>query len=223
VDYLARSAAAAFDRVNAQEELARQALLDPLTGVANRRHFDREMHRLNASADRAYGLVLCDLDHFKTVNDRLGHEAGDELLRIAAARLTSSVRSSDIVARLGGDEFVVLVPGVTEPAALARIRDNIETKFRQRVKVGRWQLSSLPCSLGVAVAPRDGRTPREVLRSADESMYDAKRARRVADPRVTVTLPGATVVTLPGDDALQIVPTAHPRVPADDAPPEPLD
>ena len=196
VDFLARSARAAYERASMQAELSRQALLDPLTGVANRRHFDREVNRLLAAGGRAYAIVLCDLDHFKTVNDRLGHDAGDELLRIAAARLTASVRAGDLVARLGGDEFVVLLPGVSSRAALERVRDNISARLDQRVKVGRWQLSSLPCSLGIAAAPRDGRTPREVLRAADESMYDSKRARRSGAARLTVTLPDAGFTTI---------------------------
>ena len=192
VDFLARTATIAFDRTVHNEDLARQALLDPLTGVANRRHFDHEVGRL-AAGKRGYGIVLCDLDHFKTVNDRLGHDAGDELLRIAAARLSTSVRTGDLVARLGGDEFVVLLPGVTTRESLQRIHDTIAARLDQRVKIGRWQLSTLPCSLGVAAAPRDGRTPRAVLRAADESMYDAKNRRKAAHRRVTVTLPEATV------------------------------
>jgi diguanylate cyclase (GGDEF)-like protein len=192
VDFLARSASVAYERSTVKEDLARQALLDPLTGVANRRHFDHEVARL-AAGRRGYGIVLCDLDHFKTVNDRLGHDTGDDLLRIAAARLTTSVRAGDLVARIGGDEFVVLLPGVTSREALQRIHDTITARFEQRVKIGRWQLSSLPCSLGVALAPRDGRTAREVIRAADESMYDAKRARKSIRQQVTVSLPESTV------------------------------
>jgi diguanylate cyclase (GGDEF)-like protein len=192
VDFLARSASAAYDRSAVKEDLARQALLDPLTAVANRRHFDHELALLTA-ARRGYGLLLCDLDHFKTVNDRLGHEAGDDLLRIAAARLSSSVRAGDLVARLGGDEFVVLLPGVSSREALQRVRDTIASRFDQRVSLGQWQLSSLPCSLGLAVAPHDGRTARDVMRAADESMYDAKRMRKAHPQQVTVTLPEATV------------------------------
>lgn len=191
VDFLAHSATIAFERSAARDDLARQALLDPLTGVANRRHFDREIERL-AAGGRGYGIVLCDLDHFKTVNDRLGHDVGDDLLRIAAARLSTSVRTGDLVARLGGDEFVVLLPGVTSPEALRRIRDTIAARFEQRVRVGRWQLSVLPCSLGVAIG-QDGCTARETMRAADKSMYDAKRARRSTHHRVTVTVPDATI------------------------------
>jgi diguanylate cyclase (GGDEF)-like protein len=192
VDFLARSASVAYERSTVREDLTRQALLDPLTGVGNRRHFDDEIRRLSI-ARRGYGIVVCDLDHFKTINDRLGHETGDDLLRIAAARLSTSVRAGDLVARLGGDEFVVLLPGVTSREALQRVYDTIAAKFEQRVKVGRWQLSALPCSFGVAVAPTDGRTPREVMRAADESMYDAKHRRKSLRHRVTVTLPEATV------------------------------
>ena len=192
VDFLAHSATIAFERSLARDDLARQALIDPLTGVANRRNFDHEIQRL-ATSRNGYGIVLCDLDHFKTVNDRLGHDVGDDLLRIAAARLSTSVRAGDLVARLGGDEFVVLLPGVTSPEALQRVRDTIATRFDQRVRLGRWQLSSLPCSLGVAIAPRHGRSPRDVMRAADKSMYDAKRLRRSAHHRVTVSMPDATI------------------------------
>ena len=192
VDFLARSASTAHEQSAVKEDLARQALLDPLTGVANRRHFDHELALL-AAGRRGYGVVLCDLDHFKTINDRLGHQAGDDLLRIAAARLTSSVRTGDLVARLGGDEFVILLPGITSREALQRVHDTIEARLEQRVKLGQWQLSSLPCSLGLAVAMRDGRTAREVMRTADESMYDAKRTRKSRRQQVTVTLPEATV------------------------------
>jgi diguanylate cyclase (GGDEF)-like protein len=192
VDFLARSATLAFERSVARDDLARQALLDPLTGVANRRRFDHELERLAASRN-GFGVVVCDLDHFKTVNDRLGHDVGDDLLRVAALRLSTSVRAGDLVARLGGDEFVVLLPGVTSPEAVKRVRDTIATRLDQRVRLGRWQMSSLPCSLGVAVGPRDGRTPREVMRAADASMYDAKRLRRSTPNRVTVSMPDATI------------------------------
>ena len=195
VDFLAQSANVAFERSAQKQDLTRQALLDPLTGVANRRQFDREVARLAASG-RSYSVVLCDLDHFKAVNDRLGHEAGDELLRIAAARLTATLRSGDLIARIGGDEFVVLLPSMTSTQSLHRIRDSITERLGQRVSLGSWQLSSLPCSLGIASAPRDGRSSREVLRAADESMYDEKRAHKTDPPPITITLPDASAIRL---------------------------
>ena len=205
IGFLTRAAGVAFERTAMHEELTRQAMNDPLTGVANRRQFDKEIQRL-AGTRRDYGVVLCDLDHFKTVNDRFGHDAGDELLRIAAARLNACVRTTDLVARLGGDEFVVLLPGVTTRAALQRVSESISAKFQQRVKVGRWQLSSIPCSLGVAASPRDGRTPREVLRAADESMYDAKKtARKASRPKVTVSLPEQATVDLPAEEQARVI------------------
>jgi diguanylate cyclase (GGDEF)-like protein len=188
LDTLAAAATAASERALMREELSRQALLDPLTGVANRRCFDDEVERLEAERV-GYGILLCDLDHFKTVNDRLGHDAGDEVLRIAAARLTAGVRSTDMVARLGGDEFVVLLPGLTSRKGLAAARQQIAAKLAEPLQVGRWQLPCLPCSLGVASSPRDGRSGREVLRAADESMYDVKRRHRTAPVPVTVRLP----------------------------------
>jgi diguanylate cyclase (GGDEF)-like protein len=193
IETLASAAAVAFERAGQRAELARQALLDPLTGVANRRRFDEEVARLAARPQLGFGIVLCDLDDFKTVNDRLGHEAGDELLRIAAGRLSASVRPGDLVARLGGDEFVVLLPEVTTRASLEAVRRKVAARFDEPLKVGRWQLSCLPSSFGVAAMPRDGLTVREVMRAADESMYDVKRLRRNAAPVLDVTLPDATV------------------------------
>jgi diguanylate cyclase (GGDEF)-like protein len=197
VDFLAHSADATFERSTLQENLARQALVDPLTGVANRRHFDDEINNL-ADGSRGYGVVLCDLDHFKSVNDQLGHEVGDEILQIAAARLLASVRAGDVIARLGGDEFAVLLPGVTSREALQRIVDTIRSKFDQPVRVSRWQFESLPCSLGAASAPRDGHIPRDVMRAADASMYDVKRGRKAAHSRVVVTVPDQRTMDLDG-------------------------
>ena len=195
IDFLAHSAEVAYERSALQDNLARQALIDPLTGVANRRHFDQEIRRL-AESPRGYGVVLCDLDHFKTVNDRLGHEVGDEILQIAAARLLSSVRSGDVIARLGGDEFAVLLPGVTSREALDRIVETIRSKFDQPVQVSRWQLESLPCSLGAASAQQNGLVPRDVMRAADESMYDVKRGHKASPSRVSVSLPDQRSVHL---------------------------
>lgn len=189
VEALVSAAAGALERAALQAQLARQALLDPLTGVANRRRFDEQVARLCADGKPRFSLILCDLDHFKSVNDRLGHEAGDDLLRVAAGRLAASVRSGDLVARLGGDEFVVLLPGVVSQVALEAIKTKIAMRFSEPVAVGRWQLSSLPNSIGTATAPRDGHTPRDLLRVADEAMYDVKRAHRQASPAVSVVIP----------------------------------
>jgi len=106
------------EREAAHRALAHRARHDPLTGLANRAHFD---DRLAAALERtrdedsALALVLIDLDQFKTVNDSLGHQAGDELLRRLAPRLEGAARPSDLVARLGGDEFVVLSEGLAGP------------------------------------------------------------------------------------------------------------
>ena len=185
---LSAAASVAADRARLQAELARQALIDPLTGIANRRGFDETLARLSATG-LGYSLVICDLDHFKSVNDRFGHDAGDDLLRIAAARLTASVRAGDVVARFGGDEFVVLLPGLTSRRALETVRGKVTAAFSEPVRIGRWEMSSLPCSLGAASAPRDGRTPREVLRSADRAMYDVKHEQQPGAATVTLALP----------------------------------
>ena len=193
LDALGGAATAAFERARLQAELERQARHDPLTGLANRRHFDEVAREVDAAGGRGLGIVLCDLDGFKSVNDRLGHEVGDELLELTARRLVGCVRETDLVARLGGDEFVILVPDVESAAAMAAISAKITERLAEHVHVGRWQLAGIPHSLGVATGPRDGDTVREVLRAADTAMYAAKRSA-AGDHGVTV-LPHARRAT----------------------------
>jgi diguanylate cyclase (GGDEF)-like protein len=122
-------------------------------------------------------VMLLDLDGFKQVNDTLGHDAGDQLLKLLAGRLCDGVRAGDLVARLGGDEFVVMLAGITSDAAARRVADGIRRLLEEPVVVGRWRFPP-GVSVGVAVAPGDGIAPRELMRRADERMYEAKRARR---------------------------------------------
>jgi diguanylate cyclase (GGDEF)-like protein len=152
------------------------AARDPLTLLRNRRSFDDVFGAETARFDR-YGrplaLLMLDLDHFKAVNDRYGHEAGDEVLRRAAAILAECVRDVDTVARFGGEEFVVLMPETPLKAALEageRIRAAIEATPVP------WRGSSIPLtiSIGVAAAPEIVATPAELISSADVALYDAK-------------------------------------------------
>ncbi len=163
----------------ARQSLAHRALHDPLTGLANRDLLmDRLSHALSRSARSGLPtmVLFCDLDHFKAVNDELGHETGDLVLVTVADRLRQVVRPSDTVARLGGDEFVVVVEGVVgwdEQRAFAeRVRvvlDEPVTVAGQVVRVG--------ASIGVAVArPEDD--ARSLLREADATMYRAKARGR---------------------------------------------
>lgn len=156
--------------------------IDPLTETLNRRGFERELKRSLAYVKR-YGtqaaLIYIDLDSFKPVNDRHGHNAGDAVLKAAAASLVRNVRASDVVARYGGDEFVVLVWNVNGPAAEAKARALETAIYGTRVQ---WGSSSfvVGASAGVAVlGPLD--TPDEVIAQADAAMYARKRERKGID------------------------------------------
>ncbi|MET0522265.1 MAG: sensor domain-containing diguanylate cyclase, partial [Jiangellaceae bacterium] len=156
-----------------QEQLAHEAQHDALTGLPNRR---RMQDALDASLrNNAVAVLFVDLDGFKPVNDAHGHEAGDELLRQVAARLSSCVRENDVLARVGGDEFVVLMPGVLNAAdadaMCARIREAVSHPFAidgHDVQIG--------ASVGIHLAPPAG-DPDEALRAADHAMYTVKKSR----------------------------------------------
>jgi diguanylate cyclase (GGDEF)-like protein len=179
IEALASAAAFAFDRAALQAQLERLAMADPLTGVANRRRFDEALQDIDRHA--GYGVVVVDLDGFKDVNDRLGHEAGDELLQAAAGRLAACVRSEDVVARLGGDEFAALIAPIAEPGAVERVASLARSKFAEPVHIADVTLTCVPCSVGIAASPGDGTEPRDVLRAADRAMYRAKARRGVAE------------------------------------------
>jgi len=158
---------------------------DILTGLPNRSLLNARLRQIFAQAQRGGLQVACiflDFDHFKRINDTLGHDAGDQLLQSIAQRLTSAVRESDTVARLGGDEFVVILPGL-DPAhatfeimtVLQRVRDSFQAPFRLAD-----QTPTLTCSLGVSVYPLDAVDPVTMIKQADTAMYAAKEAGRNA-------------------------------------------
>lgn len=160
----------------ANEELTRMAYYDNLTGVANRALFskfmDQTMRRSRRNRDYC-ALLQIDLDHFKVVNDSLGHAAGDEVLREAAARIQHSLRESDMVGRVGGDEFVVLLSDVVSADAAMRVAE----KIREALAVPLFhdgQPLSITASIGVAIYPEHGTDEITLSRNADFAMYRAK-------------------------------------------------
>ena len=158
------------------------ALSDPLTGVLNRRGFERDASmRLTESADDASGaLLFIDLNDFKTINDTYGHEVGDELLTIAATRLRKSLRSCDIIGRPGGDEFVALVPDVTGEVA-EQLARRLTATLEKPYLIGKDKLDC-PSSIGLALYPDNASTLTGLLREADQAMYRAKdRCRGVTE------------------------------------------
>ena len=170
------------DRKAKEEKMETIARSDPLTGVLNRRGFERDAaQRLTESQDDASGaLLFIDLNDFKKINDRHGHEVGDQLLTIAAGRLQQSLRSCDIIGRPGGDEFVALVPDVNAEVAeklAMRLTRTLEQAYRIDGK-------ELRCaaSIGLALYPDHANTLTGLLRAADAAMYRAKaRCRGAAD------------------------------------------
>jgi diguanylate cyclase (GGDEF)-like protein len=118
-----------------------------------------------------------DIDHFKAINDSLGHTAGDTLLRTLALRLRSTLRNEDTVARLGGDEFTVLVTGIKDPNDLLRLAQKIHSTIKAPVDVASRELT-VSASIGVGLFPQDGETAEQLLRNADLAMYRAKELGR---------------------------------------------
>lgn len=149
---------------------------DPLTGLPNQRLFldqvEIELGRVRRTGG-GFAIMFLDLDRFKTVNDSLGHDVGDDLLRAVAARLRASAEEGDVVARVGGDEFTILLRGVTDRAVVRQRADDLQELFATPLPVGDRELFT-GASVGVAVAPRDGETADTLLKHADTAMYRAK-------------------------------------------------
>jgi len=160
------------------------AISDPLTGVLNRRGFERDAaQRLTDCADDATGaLLFIDLNDFKQINDQYGHEVGDQLLTVASERLCKSLRSCDIVGRPGGDEFVALVPDVDAKVA-GKLAKRLTKALEEPYLIGQQQLRC-SASIGLALYPENANTLTGLLREADQAMYRAKaRSRDAGDTR----------------------------------------
>jgi diguanylate cyclase (GGDEF)-like protein len=182
-------AVAVMDDVTGQREmehqLRRAALHDVLTGLPNRSLLvDRLEHAL-AAAPRDGGQVAvlyCDLDGFKSVNDRHGHAAGDDVLREAAARMAHAVRPGDTVGRIGGDEFVVICPQVDSAASAYGIAARIEAALVAPVYSADGTAHRVGVSVGMVLSQLQS-TPETMLTDADTMMYEVKRGRRLVDQR----------------------------------------
>ncbi|MYN27713.1 bifunctional diguanylate cyclase/phosphodiesterase [Duganella levis] len=165
----------------ASEELIwRQANFDTLTGLPNRNmlyeHLRQEMKKTDRS-QLPMALVFVDLDYFKEINDTLGHDKGDVLLKQVANRLLSCVRTSDIVARLGGDEFTVILSELRKPADVERTAQEILKKMSTPFQLGE-DIAHISSSIGIALYPHDGADADSLMKSADKAMYGAKQKGR---------------------------------------------
>ena len=164
----------------AEHEIHQLSNFDALTGLPNRVYFDLQLKELMASRQRhgrRLTLHALDLDHFKDVNDTLGHQAGDLLLKQVAQRLRALVRDTDIVGRIGGDEFMVLQPDIesmqTDTNLAARIIESLSATFH----IGQHELQ-IGCTIGIAVCPDDGNEPEQLLRHVDRALDRAKDGKR---------------------------------------------
>ncbi len=175
-------------QIRAERALAHQVLHDPVTGLANRMSLMDRTKQALVAMERLPGrlaVLFVDLDHFKEVNDSFGHDAGDKVLVETGRRLATVSRRSDTVARLGGDEFVVLCASLHEDDDVLQIARRIVEGVRAPY-VSDGRDLSVSCSVGICVTADPHADPEELIRSADEAMYDAKAAgrncHRVFDP-----------------------------------------
>ncbi|HYN35437.1 MAG TPA: GGDEF domain-containing protein [Actinomycetota bacterium] len=175
IEQFAGFAALAFKNSWLMEEVQRLAETDGLTGVANRLTFDQtleaEIKRATRSGE-SVGLLMLDVDHFKSYNDRLGHQVGDDILQTLATGLGEASRDFDTVARYGGEEFALILPGSgPEPSAIAgeRLREMIAALDPPE---------PITASVGVATFPANASDPDGLVRAADEALYESKRAGR---------------------------------------------
>ncbi len=170
------------DRLAAQARIEHLARHDSLTGLPNRAEFiERFQQRLPqaSTSDTLSALLFVDLDHFKRVNDSLGHLVGDVLLRTVASRITETLRASDLVARFGGDEFLVLLGGDLDRHKVGEVASKLVSAIEAAVEVEGATISVTP-SIGIAVFPDDGTTADELIQHADTAMYHAKSQGRAA-------------------------------------------
>jgi diguanylate cyclase (GGDEF)-like protein len=167
---------AADQRRLAQEQLNQLAYFDSLTGLPNRLSFTEDFGATMQEADREGGKVavlLVDLDRFKTINDSLGHGAGDVLLRLVGSRLHASLRSHDSIHRFGGDEFVIVITRIASIETLERVAERLLASLGGAIDLGSTQVY-ITASMGIAVYPDDDRSLDGILKDADTAMYQAK-------------------------------------------------
>ena len=162
-------------RRHTARELAQR---DSLTGLVNRFGFEQRLAaELEAPVPRPFALCYLDLDGFKKVNDRLGHAAGDTLLRLVASRLGELVGHNDLVARLGGDEFAILLAGIDGSDEAKELAERLHVALLHPYLIGS-EVVSVPASIGVTLAPAQGSTTTHLLANADAALYAAKDRRR---------------------------------------------
>ncbi|HZW12631.1 MAG TPA: EAL domain-containing protein [Noviherbaspirillum sp.] len=164
------------ERKQTEQTIRHLAFHDPLTGLPNRRLFNDRLHQAAAMRhrrDNSFALMLLDLDRFKTVNDTLGHDIGDALLKAVAARLLSSTRQGDTLARMGGDEFALIALEISQPEDLARMAEKLISILKEPFLLYGHELY-ITTSIGVTLYPNDAADAEALIKNADIALYRAK-------------------------------------------------
>ncbi|MDQ7073595.1 MAG: EAL domain-containing protein [Gammaproteobacteria bacterium] len=162
-----------------EEKLRQLSYQDELTGLGNRRYISARLEQviaLSARQQEHFALFFLDLDHFKQINDTLGHDSGDDLLKQVATRLQSAVRASDLVARLGGDEFAIMLEGIRSEAEVIKIAQGVISTFHHAFYLA-GESHHIYCSLGISLFPDHAKTAVELFKCADIALYKAKEVR----------------------------------------------
>lgn len=170
-----------FSRLEKEKnELYLIARTDSLSGLANRNSLNEYLQRIIPTAKRhekEFAFLFLDLDHFKTVNDSLGHNVGDELLQNIASIIKKTIRPNDFVARIGGDEFAIIIQDYKSYYELTRIIERIQKQLAKTWIIQTYPLN-IACSIGVAFYPKDGKDTVNLMKNADIAMYEAKKLGR---------------------------------------------
>src|SRR5690606_26899576 len=160
----------------AYDQLEQMAFYDTLTGLANRRLFRNRLEHMLSNIPRTgtgVALILIDLDHFKHVNDSMGHDSGDSLLTVISERLKHCVRFTDTVARLGGDEFAVILPNVPDTLTVSAVAEKILHSLSKPVLLDDQEVG-ISASRGISMAPEDSNSAEVLIKNADLALYKAK-------------------------------------------------
>jgi len=168
------------ERIDIEQQVRELAHFDSVTGLPNRNLLHDRIAQALLQAQRAtesVAIMFLDLDRFKNINDTLGHQVGDALLRQVAVRLSMTLRTSDTLARLGGDEFVLVLPGIASPKSVEGVAEKLISVLQAPLTVEEHALH-ITTSVGICIYPQDGLDTESLLRNADTAMYQAKAAGR---------------------------------------------